>query len=109
MTDAYTLYYETPEEVVTLPRLSILDLVYELLWLQENEILTHDDFLEILDSEGNHIHNAIEHIDSLVEFEVVENTDQYISDFVNALYAVGRFTVLYRLRDTEEWTTYHND
>lgn len=112
MTDTYTLYYETPEEAVTLPRLSILDVVYELLWMQDNETLTHDDFLEILDSEGNHVHNSIEHIDSLVEFEVIDQIDVYPSDLVNALYALDYesigVVVCYRLRGTQEWRVYND-
>lgn len=110
MTDTYTLHYETPEKEVTLSNLPLLVVVHTLLWLQQEQTLTHDDFLEILDDQGEHVHNAIDYIDARVEFEVIDQNDVYSSDFVNALYSIDfNLTVSYRLRDTQEWTIYYND
>lgn len=110
MTDTtYTLYYETPHDEVILPGLPLLAVIHNLLWLQQEQTLTHDDFLEILDDQGEHVHNAITFIDAHVEFEVTDQSDVYPSDFVNALYSIDfNLAVSYRLRDTEDWTIYND-
>lgn len=110
MTDTYSIYYERSDNATTVTDCTLLNVVTYLLYLQENQILTHEDYLEIRDSEGEHIHNAIDYIDTHVEFEVSDQSDVYPSDFVNALYSIDfNLKVSYRLRDTEEWTIYYND
>lgn len=107
--ETYTLHYETPDVEITLPGLPLLAVIHNLLWLQQEQTLTHDDFLEILDAQGEHIHNSIDYIDDRVEFEVIDQNDVYSLDFVDALYAVDyKLTITYRLRDTQEWSTYND-